>query len=423
MPTPAAPSPEVRDAVREVLTRSAAFNALPPEKQRQVAQDTARVAQYLAAPEGIPGNTLASGMNIFDRAANSPQQASYKDARQAVDAIGEDFEASAAMAGARAAGAFMKEVNFVEFVSGLIDGVFNSIVSSNIRQMEAYSELVSSVSKSLNQFRDENTTPNQGRDHMADSFPDVFEIGSSEDSDAPGPRLKLRDGVDETRALAQINGSLGGFEGGALTSLDVSDPEAEAKLITAARSHIASARQQMLATMVMMGLSRIVVTDGKLSAKIVYDFKTTDSRKMTRSAAAYDHARDRYGNLEKNRAEEGSSETTKDLSGQRNTPEYSSQYFTKGDYKYQEKPVLTAMSTATESQDSSINVKAQLAGNVEVNFKTDYLALEKMATPEMMAELQMRSKPVDRNRPVYAAGSTPPPAAAPPATTPAPVAA
>ena len=421
MPTPAAPSPEVRDAVREVLTRSAAFNALPPEKQRQVAQDTARVAQYLAAPEGIPGNTLASGMDIFSRAANipPPQQASYEEARQAVDAIGEDFEASAAMAGARAAGAFMKEVNFVEFVSGLIDGVFNSIVSSNIRQMEAYSELVSSVSKSLNQFRDENTTPNQGRDHMADSFPDVFEIGSSEDSDVPGPRLKLRDGVDETRALAQINGSLGSLEGGALTSLDVSDPEAEAKLITAARSHIASARQQMLATMVMMGLSRIVVTDGKLSAKIVYDFKTTDTRKMARSAAAYDHARDQYGNLQKTSDSEGSHESSSNVKGQFFTPEYSSQYFTKGNYKYQEKPVLTAMSTATETQDSNISVKAQLAGNVEVNFKTDYLALEKMATPEMIAELQMRSKPVDRNRPVYAAGSTPPPAAAPPATTPA----
>ena len=85
--------------------------------------------------------------------------------------------------------------------------------------------------------------------------------------------------------------------------------------------------------------------------------------------------------------------------------------------------MLTAMSTATETQNSDITVKAQLAGNVEVNFKTDYLPLEKMATPEMMAALQMRSKPVDHNRPVYAAGATPPPAAAPPATTPAPAAA
>jgi hypothetical protein len=170
-------------------------------------------------------------------------------------------------------------------------------------------------------------------------------------------------------------------------------------------------------------LSRIVVTDGKLSAKIVYDFKTTDTRKMARSAAAYDHARDQYGNLQKTSDYQGSSERSGDSKGQYNTPEYSSQYFTKGDYKYQEKPVLTAMSTASETQDSNISVKAQLAGNVEVNFKTDYLPLEKMATPEMMAALQMRSKPVDNNRPVYAAGSTPPPAAAPPATPPAPAAA
>jgi len=37
--------------------------------------------------------------------------------------------------------------------------VFHSIVTSSIQQMEAYAKLVADVSKSLNEFRDENTTP------------------------------------------------------------------------------------------------------------------------------------------------------------------------------------------------------------------------------------------------------------------------
>ena len=34
--------------------------------------------------------------------------------------------------------------------------------------MEAYAKLVADVSKSLNQFRDDNTTQNQGRDHLVE---------------------------------------------------------------------------------------------------------------------------------------------------------------------------------------------------------------------------------------------------------------
>ncbi len=42
---------------------------------------------------------------------------------------------------------------------------------------------------------------------------------------------------------------------------------------------------------------------------------------------------------------------------------------------------MTAMSTASEASDSPLQTRAQLAGHVEVNFKSDYLPLEKMATP------------------------------------------
>src|SRR6516164_7727234 len=52
------PPPEVRHAVRDLLVQSEAFAALPRDKQLQIAHNTAQIANYLAAPEGIPANTL-----------------------------------------------------------------------------------------------------------------------------------------------------------------------------------------------------------------------------------------------------------------------------------------------------------------------------------------------------------------------------
>jgi hypothetical protein len=104
------------------------------------------------------------------------------------------------------------------------------------------------------------------------------------------------------------------------------------------------------------------------------------------------------------------------------TGTYDADYYTKGKYKYSQRPTLTAQTMAQEVENDNFSAKASLAGQVEVNFKSDYLPLEKMATPEMMAAIQMRSKPVDHNKPQYEPGQAPPPAPAgssapPPATT------
>jgi hypothetical protein len=46
----------------------------------------------------------------------------------------------------------VNNLGFVPFTTGLINGVFNSIVSSSISQMRGYAELVTSVSKTLDEF-------------------------------------------------------------------------------------------------------------------------------------------------------------------------------------------------------------------------------------------------------------------------------
>lgn len=44
---------------------------------------------------------------------------------------------------------FAQSVHFPAFVSGLIEGTFNSMVNASIKQMRAYAELLDEVSSSL----------------------------------------------------------------------------------------------------------------------------------------------------------------------------------------------------------------------------------------------------------------------------------
>jgi hypothetical protein len=419
----AMPKPEVRQAVANLLTRSKAFNALSPDRKKEVAQATALVADYLAAPEGFAGNQLKNGVGmpaaraLADGDPPPARESTYKDASAEVDKIGQDkFQASAAREGAQVAGLLLKQVKFPTFVASLIEGVFHAIVKSSIEQMEAYTAMITSVAKSLKQFTDDNVTENQGRDHMVSKYPDLFEIGTDDMSDNPGPRLQLRDGVDESAALKRVN-SMQFEDGNVMKSMDLSDENVEKALVMAARMQLAKQRQQMLASMVLMGINRIVITDGKISAKIMYDFTSRDSMAKRHSAQAYDYARNQDGTVQTTLAGEGTydsggkTESSRDHSKDTNTDDYSADYYAKGTYKFENKPVMTAMSAASEASDAQLQTRVQLAGAVEVNFKSDYLPLDKMATPGMIAAIQGNSTPVDPNV-VPSAKNTPAPTSA-----------
>jgi hypothetical protein len=423
------PLQAVREAVKGVLTQSQAFAQLPPAQQQQVAGDTALIADYLVRPEGIPGNNIPGGVGMpqaLAGVADSGVNASSDKGWEAVDDIGKNrFSAAAGREGAEVAGLLLQKVNFVQFVGGLIQGVFSAIVDSTVKQMEAYSQMVAQVAKSLERFREDNVSPNQGRDHMVDKFPDMFEIGMDDFSDSPGPRLRLRDGVDENTALKRVNSSLD-FQDGQLKSMDLSDETAELALVTAAQTQLARQRQQLLASLVLMGINRIVVTDGRISAKIMYDFQARDTLSKRRTATAFDYAT-QDGRIATTWEGEGKYDTGGTTGGRgkyeqgKGDYEYNADYYSKGEYKYSQRPIVTAMSTASEASDAALQTRAQLAGNVEVNFKSDYLPLDKMATPGMIAAIQGHSTPVDPNVvPSARNPAVPPPAGQSPSRQPAP---
>lgn len=105
----------------------------------------------------------------------------------------------------------VRTVDFPVFVAGLIQGVFQAVVNASIKQMEAYADLVKEVAKSLEAFACDNV-----------SSASVESISAA-----------LREAIGR-----------GGTD--------------------------AASRQQVLATMVSMGINRIVVSDGKIEARVCF---------------------------------------------------------------------------------------------------------------------------------------------------------
>jgi hypothetical protein len=408
-----------RKGVRKLLEGAESFRALPAESRQQLASQMVDLVSYLAEPEGIKGTDLPSAKST---AKESEPPSKKKDAYAfsmagetgTSSSSGDDkFKAQAASEGARVAQVYLQGVNFPNFVSSLIEGVFHSIVKSSIEQMHAYADLVANVSKTLNQFRDENVTDNQGRDYLMQQFPDTFQLNVDTGEDGSSqPRVTVKDGVDERAALQKVNNLP--IPGGPLTGLD--DDTVEQKLVPAARTQLATSRQQLLATMVLMGINRIVVTDGRIQAKVLFDFSAKDNFKFQKSATKFDYG-DQYtttGAGQYESSTEGGSRTHSDTGG--TTPSHEddqrdASYYAKGQYQSTSTPVIKLASATQSTSTGDLSTKATLSGLVEVNFKSETFPLEKMADSFQIGQIQNAAKP-GQAKPAAAAGgtTTPPPA-------------
>ena len=60
--------------------------------------------------------------------------------------------------------------------------------------------------------------------------------------------------------------------------------------------------------------------------------------------------------------------------------------------------MTTVGSSLDESSTSSASLKAQLSGDVRVNFKSDFLPVEQLATPTMIAAIQGHAAPQEPPR-------------------------
>jgi hypothetical protein len=353
--------PYVSQRVNELLSQSPAYAKLPPARQAEIARDTEKIAQYIvggATGANVPGGATLVGAPDAARAlAGFPQLI-----RQPQTAGGRMAAAGGAVAAQQGSAAFtgmIREVNFPSFVAGLIDGVFNAIVTASIKQMEAYGELVKNVAKSVDEFMKDNISENSARDYLADRYPDHLEVDMAGES----PTLRPKEGSEDSE-LPDFFKELG--LSSPVDSLD--EDTTEQVLVPAARRRMAMDRQQLLATMVLMGINRLVVTDGSITASCTFTLDTKDLVTQHRDRAS-----------EYDRTSDWSSEAKV------------KQDWYDGSWKSSGNAHFNVTTHQSEDSTAAVDMHAKLGGNVKVNFKSDYFPLEKIADVLQINEIQQKA--------------------------------
>lgn len=377
MPPPPAPTGRIRMPVAGALARDAFGREIPDP------------AQPAADPQ--------AGQPVIDPLAPTDPNAPVKKKESATDALG------------RRAGALSDEIDFPKFVASLLHGTFDAMVDASIRQMQAYGDLVSAVAKPLEQFTEENVSANQARDYLVEQHPrDVMLTQNNGDFQlAPVSAAKAASGSGDDTG----DDGTGGDAPSSPTWLadyghagaDLTPELLENDILPAAREKVAKARLQTLATMVLMGLNRIVVKDGSVGARLRF------------RAAASDHAAVQY-------ATGGDPPAGGEAWGQRASSS--------------DPLPLTMVSTVGVNVQSDTDLKAELFGDVKINFASETLPLDRFVDDAQRSLLERHSRAlpsVPSAPPVRlvtsnaapAAGAppvAPPPAPPPPSVAPSPTA-
>lgn len=265
----------------------------------------------------------------------------------------------------------LEAVDFSSFVAGLVTGTFKSIVDATAQQMREYAQLVASISRSVDDFASENVTPNQVRDWFVERYPSDLRLELPEPGKAGQPRLLPRQpGAEAPKWLSRYH--LGGR--------DLTEELTEGELLDAGRRSLGEERMQTLASLVLMGVNRIVVDNGQIRAKLQF------------------HAAAR----EQVKAEIGAQ------SGMQNIAQRS----------LQPGNVSTMVSTLSVNAQADAAIKADLMGEVSIQFRTETFPLERFADSRALELINLNA----RWQAAPAAAPAAPVASAAPAASPTPTA-
>ena len=261
-------------------------------------------------------------------------------------------------------GALVNEVDFPGFVAQLVHGTFDAIVDASIRQMESYADLVAAVAKTTEQFTEENITENQARDWIAQRYPGEV-------------ALLLPRGSDDAQRTPLLVPRVEGQTPGWLAEYGVGDQELSSELLETAvlpraRQKLGAERQQLLATLVMLGLNRVAVKDGSISAKVMFRAAANDKAVVT-----YAQGAEPGGGGGGNWGSRGSL-----ASGQ---------------------GVSTMVSTLNLNAQSDTSLSATMFGEVKLNFVSETLPLDKLADAVKLNMVQRHAVLGPRAAPAAAA--------------------
>jgi len=163
---------------------------------------------------------------------------------------------------------------FPEFVTNLITGVFQAISTSSPQQLQAVADLLEAVDMSAADFGSQQV----GQDRAVQWAMGRFGVFVIDRSNAEQPRLVL--GPDRNMPeSAALQAALEATEDEVST---VDEDDLSGTLLPLVRRKLGRDRQKMLSTMLLMGLQRVVVDEGRLHASM-------DMRVDARSIAEQRH--------------------------------------------------------------------------------------------------------------------------------------
>jgi hypothetical protein len=341
----------VKTQVHALLMSSSAYHALPPDEQRKLGENLVKVAAYCA--ELIRDDWCQSVQRLDQQPVVRRTEVAEGPMVARAQAAGDDFKPAAASQIARVTKETLRAIAFPTFVADLIKGTFNAITQSSIQQMEAYQKLLDNVGKSVDQFQDDNITDIQAAGWLQQAYPDhiITEGGKA----MPHPSADERPLPNFKRDL-----NLG-------SDVSLDESSIEEKLVPAARRKLAQTRLQLLSTMVLMGMNRIVVTGGKIRATMGFHIDTRDR-------AHAEEATD----LDARVAASGS--------------------FGFGPWSASLSTSVTYVSSTRKDSDSELNVESDLTGEVEIHFKTEHFPINRMADSSAIGRIQANT-PVPENNP------------------------
>lgn len=352
-----------------VLAKSLSFRMLPPGTQSAILRDLTTIRRsFDPAASGVAMGTdapLAEGLvarrpmfGTADAPATTGNGGAGPDGAQATPA---PRKAATETIAARA-GALIDEVDFPAFVAGLVHGTFDAMVDASIRQMEAYADLVAAVAKNADDFTRDNVSRGQAIDWLSERYPKDLTRQVPYDGSGAAQLIARAAGEDEEPRQPEWLADLG-FE-----PQELSPEFIEEELIPAARKRIGGERMQTLATMVLLGMNRIIVRDGSISAKVRFRVAAADRAKLA-YASGQDPGSQGWG--------------------ERGSLTYAAPQ--------------TMISTVGANVQSDSDLKLELFGEVKINFASETLPLERFADSAQVALLQGHSR-----RPRGGAGSKPP---------------
>jgi hypothetical protein len=247
----------------------------------------------------------------------------------------------------------LDEIGFPEFTAKLITDTFDALVSANLRQTEAYIELVQSVAKSLAEFINDTKDDISGEEllqFLAAALPP-----DPPDSEDPrevkvGEELTQGD-VDVLNPVLELPAEANVPDNNMVATPGPLDQAKVDAILEAVAKRLAANRYDLLKEMVKQGILRLVVETGVIESRLTF---------TTYGSTFYQKNADSYHRSTYRRVSKGKTGGIVSIFGS---------------YSSNTKRTSVSVRTTKETHRDITGSRVQIFGLVRINFKTDYLPL------------------------------------------------